>query len=114
MEFDIKAMGARIRAERKRSGLTIERFSERLDTSFSFIGLLERGECGLKLETLVRLSQTLQVTTDYLLTGTDTPTENPQLKPLNINAALLPAEDVELLTIIAANLADRALGKMKQ
>jgi transcriptional regulator with XRE-family HTH domain len=107
----MEEMGRRIRDERERCKLSREKLSELIETSPSFIGLVERGECGLKLDTLVRLAEVIQVTADYLLTGTDPSAYSDHLKPLSVTAAQLPAEDIDLLTIIAGNLLDRARNK---
>ncbi len=69
MAYDQKALGERIRAERKKNKLTIERLCELLEVSPSFIGLVERGTSGISLEKLCKLSEILHVSTDYLLKG---------------------------------------------
>lgn len=86
MAYDQKALGKRIRAERKKNKLTIERLCELLDVSPSFIGLVERGDSGISLEKLCRLSEILQVSTDYLLKG-----EESNAKPERSYAEILQA-----------------------
>ncbi len=96
MGFDQLEMGKRIRAERKKNRLTIERLCELLEVSPSFIGLVERGDSGISLEKLCRLSEILNVSTDYLLMG-DKTTPPPQEKNLGVlNAALLHYSEEEL------------------
>ena len=53
--FNQKELGKRIRDERLKNKLTIERLCELLDVSPSFIGLVERGTSGISLEKLCRL-----------------------------------------------------------
>ena len=59
--MDYEAMGARIRALRKRNGLTQAQLAEAVHISTSFMGHIERGTRIASLDTLVRLSQVLDV-----------------------------------------------------
>ena len=68
--FNQKELGKRIRDERLKNKLTIEKLCELLDVSPSFIGLVERGTSGISIEKLCRLSEIFQVSTDYLIKGT--------------------------------------------
>lgn len=65
--MDYSAIGKRIRLYRKKKGWTIEKFAERLELSSTHVGLIERGENAPGLETLVRIANTLEVSTDMLL-----------------------------------------------
>ena len=69
--MDYEAMGARIRALRKRNGLTQAQLAEAVHISTSFMGHIERGTRIASLDTLVRLSQVLDASLDVLVTGTD-------------------------------------------
>lgn len=69
--FNFKEFGSRIRDARKKSNLTIEKLCEMLDISPSFLGSVERGESRISIEKLCRLSEVLNVSTDYLLKGED-------------------------------------------
>lgn len=86
MAYDQRALGERIRAERKKNKLTIERLCELLEVSPSFIGLVERGTSGISLEKLCKLSEILHVSTDYLLKG-----EEEEAKPERSYAEILQA-----------------------
>ncbi|MCD2346856.1 helix-turn-helix domain-containing protein [Clostridium guangxiense] len=61
------ALGKRIREERLKLNLTQEQLAESIDVSNSYIGLIERGERSVTLETLVKIAKRLGVTIDYLL-----------------------------------------------
>ncbi|MFL0250131.1 helix-turn-helix domain-containing protein [Clostridium neuense] len=61
------ALGKRIREERLKLNLTQEQLAESIDVSNSYIGLIERGERSVTLETLVKIAKRLGVTVDYLL-----------------------------------------------
>lgn len=62
-----KTLGARIRQERLRKNLTIEKLAELLDVSPSFLGCVERGERALSIGNLCKLSDILEVTIDSLV-----------------------------------------------
>lgn len=65
--IDYPAIGARIRLQRERIGMTQEQFGEACGLSASFIGHIERGSRKLSVESLYRLASVLNVSTDYLL-----------------------------------------------
>ncbi|MBQ2923304.1 MAG: helix-turn-helix transcriptional regulator [Tyzzerella sp.] len=60
-------LGKRIREERQKLNLTQEVLAEDIDLTTSYVGQIERGERNLTLECLVRVSNRLGVTVDYLL-----------------------------------------------
>lgn len=62
-----KKLGQRIREERQHLNLTQANLAESIDISDTYMGAIERGERGLTLDTLVKLSNRLGVTIDYLL-----------------------------------------------
>lgn len=65
--MDYEALGKRIRSQRKLLGMTQEELSEKVGVSCSFIGLIERGSRKLSLETLVNISEALNISCDALL-----------------------------------------------
>jgi transcriptional regulator with XRE-family HTH domain len=65
--MDYTALGRRIREERLKLNLTQEQLAEQVDISTSYMGQIERGERNIALDTLVRMSNSLGVTVDYLL-----------------------------------------------
>ena len=69
-DVDYKELGKRIRAERIKLNLTQEKLAEKIEISESFLGHIERGDRKLSLETLIKISQTLNISIDYLLLGT--------------------------------------------
>ena len=72
----IKEIGARIRFEREKFGLTREKIAEIIGLSPFFIGQIERGERNMSLDTLYKISDVLNVSLDYLLKGYDLYMEN--------------------------------------
>lgn len=69
--MDYVAMGARIRAYRKQRGLTQAALAKNVGISTSFIGHIERGTRIASLETLVGLSEILDVSIDTIVTGVE-------------------------------------------
>ena len=65
--MDLIKLGKRIREERKKYHLTQEELSEKIDISDSYLGQIERGERGVTIQNLLKISQILGVSIDYLL-----------------------------------------------
>lgn len=72
-ETNLKEIGERISRRRKLMGLTQEQLAEKMDVSIQMISNLERGIKAIKIDNLVRLSEILNVSTDYILTGHQSP-----------------------------------------
>ncbi len=67
--MDLKAIGSRIKAERKRLGITQEQLSEMINVTPHYIYEIERGMKAMSMETLINLSETMELSTDYILFG---------------------------------------------
>lgn len=65
--MDYDKLGRRLREERHKLNMTQETLAEKVDISDAYIGQIERGERHLTLDTLVRLTNQLGVTIDYVL-----------------------------------------------
>ena len=65
--MDYKRLGKRIREERLRLNLTQAQLAEDIDIFDTYMGVIERGERSLTLDTLVRLVNRFCVTVDYML-----------------------------------------------
>lgn len=66
-----KEIGKRIRGFRTSSNLTQAQFAESLDVSTNFISEVETGKKNISLETLCRLCEQYNLSSDYLLFGKD-------------------------------------------
>ena len=64
-----KEMGKRIEETRESQGMTRESMAERTGISTKFLYEVERGKKGISAQTLLKLADTLSVSTDYLLKG---------------------------------------------
>lgn len=62
-------IGKRIYERRKQLGITQEYLAELADTTPQAISNYERGERELKATTIIKISDSLKVTADFLLTG---------------------------------------------
>lgn len=60
-------IGKRIRACREERGWSQEVFAEKIGLSVAYTGMIERGEKVPKLETFIRITNTLEVSADLLL-----------------------------------------------
>lgn len=65
----LRKMGARILMRRKELELTQERVAEQAGLTIQTVSSAERGVKALRPENIVRISEALQVTPDYLLLG---------------------------------------------
>ena len=63
------AMGERMRTQRRLQYLTQEQLAERLDISIKHYSEAERGMTGLSIENIIKLSDILGISLDYLLKG---------------------------------------------
>lgn len=64
-----KEISQRIKTLRNDNKISRERLSEIIGVSSSFINLLERGDSGISVDNLYRISRVFGVSVDYLLTG---------------------------------------------
>lgn len=78
-------LGARISALRRERKWSQAELAEKLQVSPSALGMYEQGRREPSMETLVKLSKELGVTTDYLLTGASHPKEEEALNEMLLN-----------------------------
>lgn len=67
--MNYKLLGEQIRKYRKSKHYTLEQLAEMLDVSTTFIGQIERAKGIPSLDTLVKIANALEVSTDSLLFG---------------------------------------------
>ena len=73
------AAGERLRLKRTLLGMTQEEMAERIDRVPKYYADIERGSCGMSVETLMALSHTLNMPMDYIILGREYG-ENPEKK----------------------------------
>lgn len=76
-------IGKRIQGRRKQMGLTQEQLADKMDVSIQMVSNLERGNKSIRIENLIKLSEILNISTDYILTGKET-TEDMQALPVQM------------------------------
>lgn len=86
---DLVEIGKRIQMRRKQQGMTQEQLADKMDVSIQMVSNLERGNKAIRIENLIKLSQILNISTDYILTGKET------------------TDDMQTLTAQMANLSQR-------
>ena len=76
METDIllKQIGARISARRRELNMTQETLAEKMDVSIQMISNLEGGKKAIRPENLAKVCSILELSADFILTGTNTKT----------------------------------------
>ena len=65
----LKDMGKRISDRRKQLRLTQDELAEKMDVTPQMISTAELGKKAIRPENLLKLSEALEVSTDYILTG---------------------------------------------
>lgn len=65
--MDLTLLGNRIRVAREKEGITQEELAERINISPSHISVIERGVKTVRIDTVVRIANELDVSADYLL-----------------------------------------------
>ena len=68
-DIDFKAIGNRIRLQREFLGYARDYLSEQLSVSVNFCRDIEIGTKGMSIQTLVKLSNILKLSLDYILLG---------------------------------------------
>lgn len=90
-------IGNRIFKKRKQMGLTQEALADKMNVSIQMISNLEHGNKAIKIENLIKISDILDVSTDYILKGTSEQGEEIDLLE-KIN--LLTPDDYKMVQII--------------
>ena len=67
--LNFREIGARIRTERENLDLTREKFAEIIELSPFYIGQIERGDRKMSVDTLIKISDSLHISVDYILKG---------------------------------------------
>ena len=69
--YDRLAVGERIRVKRNLLGFTQDEMAEKIDRASKYYADIERGSCGMSVETLMAVSETLDMPLDYIIYGKD-------------------------------------------
>lgn len=67
--MDLVSMGSRIKAERKKLGLSQEKLAEQINVTPHYIYEIERGSKAMSMETLINPCTVMELSADYILFG---------------------------------------------
>lgn len=98
---EMKSMGKRLQLFRVSKGLTQEQFAEMLGITWKFLGMIERGERSMSINTLMSLHQNCHCDINYILSGDYAGTENPYS---NIMHSLNPKQIANIDELICVGL----------
>ena len=96
-EIDLNGIGKRIQNRRKQQGYTQEQLAEMMNVSIQMVSNLERGNKAIRIDNLINLSQILDISTDYILTGKATADD---MDALTARIAQLPAKDRNMVEML--------------
>lgn len=68
--YDRIIVGERIRKKRLLLGMSQDDLAEKIDRAPKYCSDIERGVCGMSIETMISLSSSLDMSIDYMLFGT--------------------------------------------
>lgn len=69
LTYDRLAAGDRIRLKRNLLGFTQDEMAEKIERAAKYYADIERGSCGMSIETLMSLSSALDMSLDYIIYG---------------------------------------------
>lgn len=67
--MNLVEIGSRIKTERKNRGISQEKLAETISVTPHYIYEIERGMKAMSLETLINISEAIEISTDYILFG---------------------------------------------
>ncbi|MDE7362216.1 MAG: helix-turn-helix domain-containing protein [Oscillospiraceae bacterium] len=93
-------VGGRITETRKRRGYSREKLAELSEISVQFLADIEKGRKSMTVNTLRRLAAALNVTTDYIVNGTEENSESLRLGSLLTSLTPYQREQAEKLLAV--------------
>lgn len=69
LTYNRYVVGERLRLKRTLLGFTKEQIAEKMEHSAKYYADIERGSCGMSIETLMALSKVLDMKLDYIIYG---------------------------------------------
>lgn len=73
--YDRIAVGERIKQKRIILGMSQDELAEKIDRATKYCSDIERGICGMSVETMIALSKALDMTLDYMIFGSSSELE---------------------------------------
>lgn len=78
--YDRLAVGERIRCKRVQIGMSQDELAEKIDRATKYCSDIERGICGMSVETMLALSSHLDMSLDYMMFGEESEEEKERQK----------------------------------
>ena len=103
-----KAIGKRIQELRKKSGMTQDKLSEIVEISPHYLSALERGLHNIKLETLVKILNTLDCSADEVFCDVVNKSFAVTPSVLSNRLATLPREEQERILAVVDTMINSA------
>lgn len=94
LKYNRLKTGDRIRQKRNLLGLTQEEMSAKVGLSPKYFADIERGSCGMSVETLISISETLDMSLDYIIFGITHSENDVQKQSEEVSAILSMLENV--------------------
>ena len=76
---------------------TQEQLADMMNVSIQMVSNLERGNKAIRIDNLINLSQILDISTDYILTGKET---SDDIEALTAKIAHLPDKDRKMIAML--------------
>lgn len=96
-ETELIAIGKRIQNRRKQLGYTQEQLAEMMNVSIQMVSNLERGNKAIRIDNLIHLSQIMNISTDYILTGKQSPQD---MNNLSEQISALTPKDKRMIELL--------------
>ena len=69
LQYNRIETGERIRKKRQLLNMTLDTASDKIDISSKYFADIERGSCGMSLETMISIGTLLNMSLDYIIYG---------------------------------------------
>ena len=96
-DADLSGIGKRIQNRRKQLMFTQEQLADMMNVSIQMVSNLERGNKAIRIDNLINLSQILDISTDYILTGKE---KTDDIGTLTARIAQLPDKDRKMIELL--------------
>lgn len=92
--YDRYAVGERIQKQRQSLGISQEALAEKIDRATKYCSDIERGICGMSVETMLAFAEYLKMSLDYMMYGIE-----PECRESKSNELQKPALSIERIDI---------------
>ena len=91
--YDRYAVGERIQKQRQSLGISQEELAERIDRATKYCSDIERGICGMSIETMLAFSEHLNMSLDYMMYGIEPETHPVPVERIPLQQMLAECSD---------------------